>query len=227
MDFSWAELYPEIYKICHLFKLHEVSNPVKFSYKSLKELTQNGPQCGLVALAMCLGRSDRETVNELYKTAKGLGYTYNGEMFSVQDMFHLASIFLSKDASASVHEGDLNSEQIKQFLLQGGLMLVPYPFPMQYDTDKDNTPALLRGHKAHWAVICGAIETKDDFYVIARHGKAKNVAIWKLSHLADSNKQLLEFAADQYPQQLEYKLPEKGIGGPDGLNQQCLLIINP
>ncbi|VEN36213.1 unnamed protein product [Callosobruchus maculatus] len=219
MDFSWAEPYPEIYKICNLFKLHEVSNPVKFSYKSLKELQQVGPQCGLVALAMCLGKSDRETVEELYKTAKNLGYTYNGEMFSVQAMFRLATMFLPKGASASVHEGDLNCEQIKQFLLGGGMMLVPY------DTDKNNTPTLLRGRKAHWAVVCGAIETADDFYVIARHGKAKNVAIWKLSHLADSNKQLLEFAPDQDHQELEYKLPEKGIAGPNGLNQKCLLII--
>nr|CAI5851042.1 unnamed protein product [Callosobruchus analis] len=208
MDFSWAEPYPEIYKICNLFKIHEVSNPVKFCYKSLSVLEQVGPQCGLVALAMCLGRSSRETVDELYKTAKYLGYTHNGEMFSVQEMSHLTSMFLPKGASVSVHEGDLDSEEIKQFLLRGGMMLVPY------DTDKDNTPALLRGHKAHWAVICGAVETEDDFYVIARHGKAKNVAIWRLSHLAKSNKQLFEFSPDQGHQELKYKLPENGIGDP-------------
>ncbi|CAH1978554.1 unnamed protein product [Acanthoscelides obtectus] len=218
MDFSWAEPYPEIHKICNLFQLSEVSNPVKFSYKSLKVLQQIGPQCGLVALAMCLGRSDRETVDELYKTAKDKGYTYNGEMFSVQDMFQLASYFSPKNTYVKIYEGDMNCKEVQDFLLKGGMVLVPY------DTNKDNSPGLLNGHKAHWAVICGAIKTTDDFYVIARHGKAKNVNIWKLSHIAKSNKQLLDFAPDQVHQEIEYKLPEGGISGPDGLNQKCLLI---
>lgn len=94
----------------------------------------------------------------------------------------------------------------------------------RYDTNKDNSPGLHGGHKAHWAVISGGILTEDDFFVIARHGKARNVAIWKLKTLAQSNGQLLEFSPDRKLHDIKYKLPEGGISGPLGLNRRCVLI---
>lgn len=127
MEFSWALPYPEIYKICTLFQLTEISNPTKYTYKSLKCIIQDGPQCGLVALAMCLENVSEETVTLIVESAKIKHYTYNGEMFSVHEMANLAKIFL-KNCYINIFNDDLNCEYIKKFLLNGGLLLVPYPF---------------------------------------------------------------------------------------------------
>lgn len=127
MDFAWALPYPEIYKICTLFQLNEVSNPLKYAYKSLKSIIQNGPQCGLVALAMCMENVCEETVNSIVEFAKKNHYTHNGEMFSVNEMANLTKEFL-KNSYVDIFDQELNCEYIKKFLLDGGFLLVPYPF---------------------------------------------------------------------------------------------------
>lgn len=91
----------------------------------------------------------------------------------------------------------------------------------RYDTNKDNSPGLQKGHKAHWAVISGGILTNDDFYVFARHGKIRNVAVWKLADLAESNKQLFE--VEPTPDS-KFIIPDGGISGPLGLNKKSVLI---
>lgn len=97
---------------------------------------------------------------------------------------------------------------------------------IRYDTDKDNSPGIHKGHKAHWCAVSGGIETEEDFFVLAKHGKARNVAIWKLKDLAESNQQLFEFSPDRKLQNIEYKLPEGGVCGPMGLNGKSVLISN-
>ncbi|XP_018563050.1 UPF0692 protein CG33108 [Anoplophora glabripennis] len=218
MEYSWAKNYPEIHKMCTLFQMTELSNPIKYNYNALNGYLQDGPQCGLVALMMCTGSPNNDTVKHLYDYAKRKGYTNNGEIFSVDDMADVAKYYLPKKANVEIFEGDLFTTKIKEFLLDGGMALVPY------DTNKDNSPGFHSGHKAHWAIISGSILTDDDFYVIARHGKARNVAIWKLKILARSNSQLQEFSPDRKLHDVEYKLPEGGINGPLGLNRRCILI---
>lgn len=128
MNFSWAEPYPELYKICTLFQMNELSNPLRYCYKSLNGYLQDGPQCGLVALAICSGKPNQETVHNLYEIAKNRDFTKVGEMFSVQNMTDLAKDFLMGSATAEVYDGDLNDEKIRKFILNGGMLLVPYPF---------------------------------------------------------------------------------------------------
>lgn len=217
MAFEWAEPYPEVHKMCVLFDRTELFAPEKIVYQSLQTYLQNGPQCGLVALAMLMGSPTKETVNEIYEYAKKKGYTYNGEIFSASDMLSLTNKFL-KNNNSKLYTGFLDCNEIRDFLLSGGLLLVPY------DTDKDNSPGLYSGHKAHWCAISGAVLTSDDFFVVAKHGKARNVGIWKLGDLAKSNTQLFEFSPDRKLQDITYKLPDGGISGPLGLNGQCVLI---
>ncbi|XP_056639541.1 actin maturation protease [Diorhabda sublineata] len=217
-DFSWAKLYPEVYKVCTLFQMTEIANPIEFHYKKLDQFLQDGPQCGLVALAMCVGNPTKDSIQNLFETAKKYNFSNNGEMFSVDNMATLAKEVLPIGTEIKVYNGYLDNDFIKKSLLGGSIMLVPY------DTEKDNSPGLCKGHKAHWAAICGGILTENDFYVLARHGKARNVAIWKLKVLANSNKQLLEFSPDRKFQDIVYKLPIGGISGPFGLKEKSILI---
>lgn len=128
MDYSWAENYPEIHKICTLFQMTELCNPIKYNYKSLNGYIQDGPQCGLVALTMCRGSPNKDTVNLLYDYAKTKGYTFNGEIFSVDDMADLAKYYLPCNTVVNIFEGNLFSIRIKDFLLDEGMILVPYPY---------------------------------------------------------------------------------------------------
>lgn len=93
-----------------------------------------------------------------------------------------------------------------------------------YDSDKDHSPCKLHGHKAHWALITGAVETENDFFVLARHGKSGNVGIWTLESLAESNKQLNEFSPDRKLSNVVYKLPKDGIAGTLGLKSKAVMI---
>lgn len=128
MEYSWAKNYPEIHKICTLFQMTELSKPIKYSYKALNGYLQDGPQCGLVALTMCTGSPNKDTVEFVYHYAKEKGYTNNGEIFSVNYMADLAKYYLPKNASIEIFNGDLFSTEITEFLLDGGMALVPYPY---------------------------------------------------------------------------------------------------
>ncbi|KAF7286312.1 actin maturation protease [Rhynchophorus ferrugineus] len=217
MDFDWAVRYSEVHKVCVLFERVELRNPKRWQYRSLHGYIQEGPQCGLVALAILIEEPTKDKVKEIFEVAKAKCFTYNGEMFSVLQMAELVSGFMPNHI-IELFEGCLNCDRIKQWLLKGAALLVPY------DTNKDNSPGFHNGHKAHWCVISGAIETDDNFFVIARHGKARNLAIWNINDLADSNQQLFDFSPDRKLQDLEYRLPEGGIAGPLGLNNKCILI---
>lgn len=216
MDFTWAQTFPELHKICSLFCLSELNNPVDFAYTPLQPYLQNGPQCGLVALAIYRGNPNEEYVQQLVRTAQNNGYTNHGEMFSVPNMATLAESQL-ESTDVLIYKGCLNSDEIKKLLLDGACILVPY------DTSKNFSPGFLNGTKAHWAIVCGGVQTESDFYVFARHGNARNVGIWKLSGLAESNGQLNEVKRSKDPS-LVFKLPEGGIQGPLGLKSQSVIL---
>lgn len=124
MCYSWAEQYPDLHSMCTRFNLTEIQNPVQFTYYPLEGLLQEGPQCGLVALAIVLSSPNRETVDKLLSEARQLGYSRNGEMFSAKNMFVLAKQYVKQEVI--FHEDLLDSDYIREFLLSGGLMLVPY-----------------------------------------------------------------------------------------------------
>lgn len=128
-SFLWTSNFPEIQKMCRLFDLTE--NPVKYSYTRVVSVLQKGPQCGLVALAMITNEPNENTVNKLMEIAVKQGYTYNGEIFSASDMCELARTVLC-DQNVQLYEGNLNDNKVKEFLLNGGFLLVPYPFSVPF-----------------------------------------------------------------------------------------------
>lgn len=216
MSVSWAIAYPDLHKICELYQMYEILYPKQLKYMPLPPLLQDGPQCGLVSLAMFSDNPSRNMVEYLLKTAKESGYTYNGEMFSANNLCELSKKCIK--LHASVYNGHLNNDYIKDFLLNGGFMLVAY------DADKNHSPCLNNGHKAHWAAVSGIIETEENVFVLAKHGKSKNVAIWNLKSLANSNSQLKEFAPDRKYSNIKYCLPEGGLAGPNGLCNKAVLL---
>lgn len=96
-----------------------------------------------------------------------------------------------------------------------------------YDADVTHSPFVGQGRKAHWAVVVGyLVDMEDEFYVMARHGKTRNVAVWRLSQLAESNSNLFSFSPPISNPDLEYKVPEGDLGGANGLRDQAILIDN-
>lgn len=217
MDYDWALDYPDLHKACTRFKYSDLLQPKTIIYKYLPSILQDGPQCGIVALAMCTKQPSKETVARIFQIAKESNFTNNGEIFSANDMVLLCKNFLK--CKIELYDGALNCDNIVNFLRDGGTLLVPY------DTDKNHSPCNLNGHKAHWAVISGLIETDNCVYILAKHGKSSNVNIWDLESLSESNSQLTEFSPDRKQSNLIYKLPDGGLSGKNGIQNKSVLIF--
>lgn len=122
-----------------------------------------------------------------------------------------------------------------------------------YDSDFNHSPCLKNGHKAHWALIIGCLiddqnrvnwnqcsphtgavdifiafffHTNSQFYVFGRHGKTKNLALWPLDSLSDSNSNLNEYTAPHRYDEYSFQMPVDGIAGENGLKNQCIIINN-
>ncbi|XP_055642273.1 actin maturation protease-like [Toxorhynchites rutilus septentrionalis] len=155
------------------------------------------------------------------------GYSNNGEMFSAQQLNDLFSIGLEDNRHLEEYKpvihtlvgGSMDEPTVKIKLRLGSIFLVPY------DPDRNHTPCLNRGHKAHWALITGyLIDQFDDYYVFARHAKTRNLALWSLRDLALSNANLVEFCQPNgYPNEV-FILPQGGIGGYNGLRCKFIMI---
>lgn len=184
-----------------------------------------GPTCGFVALTMLF--NTKISVKDLMEKAISKNYTINGEMFSAANLHdilrlniqHLSHNNLQINDLTVLYNGELDTETIKSELKSGSILLVPY------DADVDHSPAMIKGHKAHWALIVGYLVTQSlEFYVLARHGKSKYLAVWSLRHLSESNAGLREFAKPKKYEKDEFLLPDGGIGGDNGLCQKCIVV---
>lgn len=129
-SFAWACNFPDIQKICRLFQLTALENPLRYSYTPIRSVLQNGPQCGIVALAMIVNhtQTDENATNKVMQVALEKEYTYNGEIFSAIDMYELTRATFGSKRNVELYEGDLNDTRIIEFMLNEGILLVPYPF---------------------------------------------------------------------------------------------------
>ncbi|XP_017084040.1 UPF0692 protein CG33108 [Drosophila eugracilis] len=214
---SWAWEYPELQKGCYLSRVCENVSPKHCQYYSLNSIVQVGPTCGLVALSMLLG--GHPTADELLKDAIALEYTINGEFFSAQYLYELARKHMTGPVVSQLHVGPLDCKKVKELLKAGGCLLVPY------DADVNHAPCLKSGHRAHWALIVGyLVDVQDRYYVLARHGKTRNLAVWPLDMLSQSNGNLVQFAQPKgYPDN-DFLQPPGGIGGSLGLKERSILV---
>lgn len=76
----------------------------------------------------------------------------------------------------------------------------------------------------HLTVVYSKCEISFQFYVFARHGKTKNLAIWSIRNLARSNANLEEFCQPVGHPNETFILPEGGIGGCNGLRCKFIMI---
>ncbi|KAG4067939.1 hypothetical protein HA402_010625 [Bradysia odoriphaga] len=218
---KWASAYPEIQKACYLARVSPYISPKSCRYKNIQPILQEGPTCGLVALSMLVNGAPN--ASDLLNLAREKLYTKNGEMFSALNLFELVKSAISDDIGTNLKlfEGKLNCHEIKQVLQSGGCLLVPY------DPDFNHGPCVLNGRKAHWALIIGhLIDDNNKFYVFSRHGKTRNIAIWSLKLLSESNANLNEFEQPKGYPDAEFLLPMGGIGGVLGLKNKCIIVNN-
>merc|ERR1719195_1475282 len=110
---------------------------------------QEGPQCGLVALAQA---REGSSVEEVQQEARARGFTRRGEMFSAANMATLAS-WLLHPATATLETSSklLDTSWLLDTLTAGCRLLVPY------DCGHNHGPALCGGRKAHWALVTGVV----------------------------------------------------------------------
>jgi len=211
---------------------------------------QEGPQCGIVALCMAATliqpqagcRTPSTNPDELMQTARDMGYSLQGEMFSAKNMCQLARSLLGEDNVCVEPVSAIEHEGVCESLLGGSVFLVPY------DCDFNHGPCLAEGRKAHWGLITGfllinpenseklseakpniilmnnkeALQRIDDKKVllIGRQSKSLVLGIWDKEELAKSNKNLR--IIDPKRNSNEYVIPEGGI--IEGLSNQIIKI---
>jgi len=132
-------------------------NAVVTFVQDINPVIQDGPMCGLVALSMAsqllwMNRTALPTKchpETLLGFAKENGFCKQGEMLSVDYMLQTAEQQMNC-CGRSTYFDSLHIDVLMRSILGGReAILVPY------DADKDHSPCLERGHRAHWCVIVG------------------------------------------------------------------------
>lgn len=200
---------------------------------AVEPVIQQGPMCGLVALSIAslLLTGKPHSPEQLLSKARKKGYSNNGEIFSAQHLLDLATSELQCKGSL-VHTTTVTSGDILTSIAQRRALVVPY------DADKDHSPCLAQGHRAHWCTLVGFAVTslppptvapgthvelspadlemkllqdlgKDQVYVFARQGKSRHLGLWGLPALLESNANLVEAGDHRSP--THYVIPSQGI----------------
>lgn len=72
--------------------------------------------------------NEQHTVAELLVDAIAQKYTINGEMFSAEYLYKLTRKHFRDEDACLFHKGILNCDIVKEHLIAGMCLLVPYPF---------------------------------------------------------------------------------------------------
>lgn len=113
-------------------------------------IMQDGPCCGIVALAMAAQMLSKETTaSHVLQTSQNLGFSLQGELFSAYNLAKLAEETLNCTSEVL----DMRDSESKGSLLRH--LANSHPVLVPYDGDGNNAPCLKNGHKAHWALLTG------------------------------------------------------------------------
>lgn len=136
VECQWATKYPEMQKACTLAQICTHSRPRHVRVKQgIRSVIQEGPTCGLTALAM-VAADGAPTVADILQVARTKGYTNHGEMFSARNLLQLTEhVFklVGKDyVSLEQHTGPVNCDAVREALVDGACLMVAYPFFLFY-----------------------------------------------------------------------------------------------
>lgn len=131
--------------------------------RQVEPILQDGPQCGLVALAMASSILKKlVSPEQLMELAQLKDFTKQGEMFSANEMECLAGEVYGCKTSVLDIRGVDGKWEFLNCLARGDLLLVPY------DPDKNYVPVLKKGHKAHWALVTGFFASINEENILSR-----------------------------------------------------------
>lgn len=153
------------------------------SVHNVSPVLQCGPMCGLVSITMAgqLLRGRRRKMTSVSKDtcnlesklhpenvlhyAKQEGLSKQGEMFSVDAMSKIIMNYLLWKAQVLDTESKDWSleEMVVEVLLGRSVALVPY------DADRNHSPCLARGHRAHWCLLVGVCVVLDSLHPVLKH----------------------------------------------------------
>jgi len=197
-------------------------------------IAQNGPQCGLVALAMAFRLlhldEEKSRVENILSLAKEKLFTRNGEMFSVDWLVHLAQTIWPDEIVVKACPFPSSNREMVSMLQSRNALIIPY------DCDKNHEPALFNGHKAHWCLVVGFVlcsstlndtrwltsddkdemsfemQDGDSLHLICLHGKSRHAGVWHIDKLRTSNNGL----NSTLRQPELYVLPSEGVAALRG-----------
>ncbi len=124
----------------------------------IKPVLQCGlPVCGLVTITMANQVLNRTTDIDskldpltILKTAQSRGYTNQGEMLSVDTL-----LLLSLETLSCVGRVCTINKLVPSFIMS--CVCSNEPILVPYDSDKDHTPFIAKGHQAHWCILVGLV----------------------------------------------------------------------
>ena len=110
--------------------------------------------CGLVALSMaamllCGSCPQSTNTDNLLCEAIHHNFSKKGEMLSARSMLSLAELALPMAKGRILASAELTPKVLLCHIMSQRALLIPY------DCDKDHTPCLARGHRAHWCLVVG------------------------------------------------------------------------
>ena len=133
---------------------HDPSRRVITFVHNVCPVIQSGPMCGLVALSMASEVLHQGQIlpggqpDALLHFAKENLLSKQGEMFSVDYMLRIAKSQLQCCGKVA-NVDSIGLKTLVEALLGNRTIVVPY------DADKNHTPCLENGHKAHWCILVG------------------------------------------------------------------------
>lgn len=151
-------LEPFVSEITSQHVSYETSPFVVSFVTNTAPVLQNGPMCGLVAMTMASELLEPFSSQEartnthperILEFAKQRGFTKHGEMFSTEYMKTIFQEHLAMRADI------LQIRSLSEIKLLELLLSTTQTILVPYDADKNHTPCLAGGHKAHWCVLVG------------------------------------------------------------------------
>lgn len=127
---EWASENLELWEACAKNSICPQNAPFDYKYTPFESILQVGPTCGLAALSMLV--RNKVTASAMLDITRTEGYSNKGEMLSCKDMVKLAEKVFRlaelENVNCTLVNGELYSNDVIDKLLEGAVLLVPYPF---------------------------------------------------------------------------------------------------